>query len=79
MNSVRGYLDGSTKNPLAAHENATFASDRRIFSSDGNLTMQKYSILLCEQGPITHYLYSILASSRRVLRLQTLAEMSWNV
>ncbi|KAJ7803444.1 heme peroxidase [Mycena olivaceomarginata] len=38
---VREYLDGTTKNPLVVDKNATLISDFRIFSSDGNVTMNK--------------------------------------
>ncbi|KAK7040204.1 hypothetical protein VNI00_010010 [Paramarasmius palmivorus] len=34
------YLDGTTNNPLVVGPNATTNSDLRIFSSDGNVTMQ---------------------------------------
>ncbi|TFK76256.1 heme peroxidase [Pluteus cervinus] len=34
------YLNGSTKNPLVVDSNTTLTSDSRIFSSDGNQTMQ---------------------------------------
>ncbi|KAL0575767.1 hypothetical protein V5O48_006210 [Marasmius crinis-equi] len=37
---VTGYLQGTTPNPLAVGPNATTNSDLRIFSSDGNATMQ---------------------------------------
>ncbi|KAL0058371.1 hypothetical protein AAF712_014951 [Marasmius tenuissimus] len=38
---VQGYLDGTTSNPLVVGPNATTNSDLRIFSSDGNVTMQR--------------------------------------
>ncbi|KAK1219644.1 hypothetical protein PQX77_017634 [Marasmius sp. AFHP31] len=37
---ITGYLDGSTPNPLVVGPNSTTNSDLRIFSSDGNTTMQ---------------------------------------
>ncbi|KAK1230735.1 hypothetical protein PQX77_006185 [Marasmius sp. AFHP31] len=37
---VTGYLDGTTPNPLVVGPNVTTNSDLRIFSSDGNATMQ---------------------------------------
>ncbi|KZL74873.1 wsc domain-containing protein [Colletotrichum incanum] len=37
---VTEYLDGTTKNPLVAGTNDTLNSDKRIFSADGNKTMQ---------------------------------------
>ncbi|KAG7098435.1 hypothetical protein E1B28_000387 [Marasmius oreades] len=37
---VTQYLDGSTTNPLVVGVNETMNSDLRIFSSDGNATMQ---------------------------------------
>ncbi|KAL0575766.1 hypothetical protein V5O48_006209 [Marasmius crinis-equi] len=37
---VSGYLDGTTPNPLVIGPNSTTNSDLRIFSSDGNATMQ---------------------------------------
>ncbi|WYZ44742.1 hypothetical protein EsH8_VIII_000058 [Colletotrichum jinshuiense] len=37
---VTEYLDGTTKNPLAAGTNDTLNSDKRIFGADGNKTMQ---------------------------------------
>ncbi|KAK1227053.1 hypothetical protein PQX77_009963 [Marasmius sp. AFHP31] len=37
---ISGYLDGTTSNPLVVGPNATTNSDLRIFSSDGNATMQ---------------------------------------
>ncbi|KAK1230045.1 hypothetical protein PQX77_006861 [Marasmius sp. AFHP31] len=37
---VTGYLDGTTPNPLVVGPNSTTNSDLRIFSSDGNATMQ---------------------------------------
>ncbi|KAK1981397.1 WSC domain-containing protein [Colletotrichum cereale] len=37
---VTEYLDGTTKNPLVAGANDTLNSDKRIFSADGNKTMQ---------------------------------------
>ncbi|KAF8163504.1 heme peroxidase [Crassisporium funariophilum] len=39
-NVVTQYLDGSTTNPLVVDRNSTLNSDRRIFSSDNNVTMQ---------------------------------------
>ncbi|KAF9260590.1 heme peroxidase [Marasmius fiardii PR-910] len=39
-NVVTGYLQGSTSNPLVVGPNTTTNSDLRIFSSDGNATMQ---------------------------------------
>ncbi|KAL0058831.1 hypothetical protein AAF712_014458 [Marasmius tenuissimus] len=38
---VQGYLDGTTSNPLVVGPNVTTNSDLRIFSSDGNVTMQR--------------------------------------
>ncbi|KAL0575542.1 hypothetical protein V5O48_006416 [Marasmius crinis-equi] len=40
---VTQYLDGSTQNPLVIGVNETMNSDRRIFESDGNSTMQSLS------------------------------------
>ncbi|KAL0063916.1 hypothetical protein AAF712_009106 [Marasmius tenuissimus] len=37
---ITGYLDGTTPNPLVVGSNSTTNSDLRIFSSDGNATMQ---------------------------------------
>ncbi|CCF32863.1 WSC domain-containing protein [Colletotrichum higginsianum] len=37
---VTEYLDDTTKNPLVAGTNDTLNSDKRIFSADGNKTMQ---------------------------------------
>ncbi|KAF8185395.1 heme peroxidase [Pholiota molesta] len=38
---ITEYLDGTTQNPLVVPaSNVSFASDLRIFSSDGNVTMQ---------------------------------------
>jgi hypothetical protein len=37
---VTEYIDGSTQNPLVVTPNTTFRSDLRVFSSDGNVTMQ---------------------------------------
>ncbi|ESK93445.1 l-ascorbate oxidase [Moniliophthora roreri MCA 2997] len=37
---VTEYLSGTTKNPLVVGPNTTTNSDFRIFSSDGNITMQ---------------------------------------
>ncbi|KAJ8092122.1 hypothetical protein PM082_021654 [Marasmius tenuissimus] len=37
---VTGYLEGTTPNPLVVGPNTTTNSDLRIFSSDGNATMQ---------------------------------------
>ncbi|KAK7018704.1 hypothetical protein VNI00_018297 [Paramarasmius palmivorus] len=37
---VAEYLDGTTNNPLVTGPNSTTNSDLRIFSSDGNATMQ---------------------------------------
>ncbi|GKT51464.1 WW domain-containing oxidoreductase [Colletotrichum spaethianum] len=37
---VTEYLDGTTKNPLVTGGNDTLNSDKRIFSADGNKTMQ---------------------------------------
>ncbi|KAK1227051.1 hypothetical protein PQX77_009961 [Marasmius sp. AFHP31] len=36
---ISGYLDGTTSNPLVIGPNVTTNSDLRIFSSDGNATM----------------------------------------
>ncbi|PPR05095.1 hypothetical protein CVT24_010082 [Panaeolus cyanescens] len=38
---VTEYLSGNTQNPLVNHPNTTMLSDLRIFSSDGNKTMQR--------------------------------------
>ncbi|KAH8827144.1 heme peroxidase [Flagelloscypha sp. PMI_526] len=43
LDVVTGYLDGSSPNPLILSSNVTMNSDQRIFSSDGNVTMQKLS------------------------------------
>ncbi|PPQ76605.1 hypothetical protein CVT24_013073 [Panaeolus cyanescens] len=40
---VDQYLDGTTQNPLVVSRNVTGRSDLRIFSSDGNITMNKLS------------------------------------
>lgn len=37
---VTEYLDNSTANPLVVGKNDTFNSDKRVFSSDGNVTMK---------------------------------------
>ncbi|KAL0063921.1 hypothetical protein AAF712_009111 [Marasmius tenuissimus] len=37
---ITGYLDGTTPNPLVVGPNSATNSDLRIFSSDGNVTMQ---------------------------------------
>ncbi|KAF6763396.1 heme peroxidase [Ephemerocybe angulata] len=37
---VTEYLKGTTKNILVVHPNATIVSDKRIFESDGNRTME---------------------------------------
>ncbi|KAH8102130.1 heme peroxidase [Cristinia sonorae] len=37
------YIDGTTKNPLVVGHNDTTNSDLRIFSSDGNRTMARFS------------------------------------
>ncbi|KAJ7243967.1 heme peroxidase [Mycena rebaudengoi] len=39
-NVITEYFDNSTANPLVITQNATFRSDMRIFSSDGNKTMR---------------------------------------
>ncbi|KAH8810339.1 heme peroxidase [Flagelloscypha sp. PMI_526] len=39
-NIVSGYLDGTTPDPLIRSSNDTMNSDQRIFSSDGDKTMQ---------------------------------------
>ncbi|ESK93442.1 l-ascorbate oxidase [Moniliophthora roreri MCA 2997] len=39
---VTEYLSGTTNNPLVVGPNMTTNSDFRIFSSDGNVTMQRY-------------------------------------
>ncbi|KIM38677.1 hypothetical protein M413DRAFT_240334 [Hebeloma cylindrosporum] len=35
------YLDGTTQNPLVVSPNSRLTSDKRIFGSDGNVTMQR--------------------------------------
>ena len=35
------YIAGTTKNRLVVNDNLTVVSDARIFSSDGNQTMQR--------------------------------------
>ncbi|KAL0571283.1 hypothetical protein V5O48_010674, partial [Marasmius crinis-equi] len=40
---VTQYLDGTTPDPLVVGVNATMNSDLRVFSSDGNATMQSLS------------------------------------
>ncbi|KAK1223347.1 hypothetical protein PQX77_013779 [Marasmius sp. AFHP31] len=40
-NVVTGYLDNTTPNPLVVSPNVTMRSDLRVFSSDGNVTMQR--------------------------------------
>lgn len=42
--SVTEYLADTTNNPLVVGHNVTTRSDLRIFSSDGNKTMEKYAI-----------------------------------
>lgn len=37
---VTEYLDGTTQNPLVVSHNNTFNSDKRVFESDGNVTMK---------------------------------------
>jgi hypothetical protein len=40
--SATEYISGTTKNPLVVGTNDTLNSDKRIFASDGNLTMTAY-------------------------------------
>ncbi|KAJ6463796.1 heme peroxidase [Mycena vitilis] len=46
-NIVTTYLDGTTQNPLIVL-NQTMASDMRVFSSDSNITMQRWNLSFCE-------------------------------
>ncbi|KAJ7291594.1 heme peroxidase [Mycena rebaudengoi] len=42
-NVAREYISGTTQNPLVVGFNDTTNSDRRIFGSDGNVTMQSFT------------------------------------
>ena len=39
--SVTEYLSGTTQNPLVVTPNSTYRSDLEVYSSDGNVTMQR--------------------------------------
>lgn len=61
------YLNGTTADPLVVSSNATMTSDLRIFSSDGNATMQGYVLFLLVQ-----FLWSLIYS--RLTSPDTFAE-----
>ena len=42
MSSAVEFVEGTTGNPLVVGANDTTNSDKRIFASDGNVTMKGY-------------------------------------
>lgn len=55
-NRATEYVAGTTSNPLVIGSNDTMNSDKRIFSSDGNVTMQAYVPNgLCVSYPAEHF------------------------
>ena len=73
--SVTEYLNSTTQNPLVVTDDVTRRSDMRIFSSDGNVTMNRYGNAVVYSST-RDFIDNFNQASRIQLRLRTPARAS---